>query len=160
MVDSFLWEKGATTPYARLYTCANCGVSGEFPATAADAEKARHFASGGLHRARALERIASADDPDRIHAEEALSVYLPRAVYALFTLINKLDGLNLPQSRRDMLAALLLTACDQANTLWQHPPRRERPRQSPSRPGSAKITSGWRWNAASACGLQTSHPCP
>jgi hypothetical protein len=56
-------------------------------------------------------------------------VYLPRAVYALFTLMNKLDGLNLPQARRNMLAALLLTACDQANTLWQHPPRRERPRQ-------------------------------
>jgi hypothetical protein len=129
MVEAFLWEKGAAAPFARIYSCSNCGANGEFPTLAADAEKAHHFASGGLHRARALERIASADDPDRIHAEEALSVYLPRAVYALFTLINKLDGLNLPQARRDMLAALLLTACDQANTLWQHPPRRERPRQ-------------------------------
>lgn len=129
MVEAFLWEKGATTPFARIYSCSNCGSNGEFPATTADAEKAHHFASGGLHRARALERIAPADDPDRIHAEEALSVYLPRAVYALFTLINKLDGLNLPHVRRNMLAALLLAACDQANTLWQYPPRRERPRQ-------------------------------
>ena len=129
MAEAFLWEKGAAGPFARLFTCPNCGAAGEFPATPADAERASHFASAGLHRARALERIASADDPDRIHAEEALSVYLPRAVYALFTLINKLDGLNLPHARRDLLAALLLTACDQANTLWQHPPRRERPRQ-------------------------------
>jgi hypothetical protein len=129
MVEAFLWEKGATGPYARIYNCASCGASGEYPAIAVDMEKASHFASGGLHRARALERIAPSDDPDRIHAEEALSVYLPRAVYVLFTLINKLEGLNLSQSQRNLLAALLLTACDQANTLWQHPPRRERPRQ-------------------------------
>ena len=127
--EAFLWEKGAPAPYARLYICPACGSSGEFPATSADIERARPFASGGLHRARALERVASADDPDRQHAEEALSVYLPRAVYALFTLINKLDGLNLPHARRDLLAAMLLYACDQGNTLWQYPPRRERPRQ-------------------------------
>jgi hypothetical protein len=129
MVEAFLWEKGATGPYARIFNCGNCGASGEYPAITADMEKASHFASGGLHRARALERIAPSDDPDRIHAEEALSVYLPRAVYVLFTLINKLEGLNLSQSQRNLLAALLLTACDQANTLWQQPPRRERPRQ-------------------------------
>lgn len=129
MVEAFLWEKGASGPFARLYSCPNCGAAGEFPALPSDAERARHFATVGLHRARALERIAPADDPDRVHAEEALSVYLPRAVYALFTMINKLDGLNLAHPRRDMLAALLLTACDQANTLWQHPSRRERPRQ-------------------------------
>jgi hypothetical protein len=129
MADAFLWEKGALAPYARSYTCPACGSSGEFPATSADIERARPYASGGLHRARALERVASADDPDRQHAEEALSVYLPRAVYALFTLINKLDGLNLPAARRDLLAAMLLYACDQGNTLWQHPARRERPRQ-------------------------------
>lgn len=129
MAEAFLWEKGASAPYARVFTCPACGASGEFPITSTDIERAHSFASSGLHRARALERVAPADDPDRQHAEEALSVYLPRAVYAIFTLINKLDGLNLPHARRDLLAALLLHACDQGNTLWQHPPRRERPRQ-------------------------------
>jgi hypothetical protein len=82
-----------------------------------------------LHRARALERVASLDDPDRSHAEEALAVYLPRAVYSLFTLINKLDGLTIPIHRKTLIQALLLHACDQGNSLWGHPSGRERPKQ-------------------------------
>ncbi len=73
--------------------------------------------------------MAPANDPDRQHAEEAISAYLPRAVYGLFTLINRLDGLPIAPARRQYLQALLLYACDQANTLWDHPARRERPRQ-------------------------------
>jgi hypothetical protein len=73
--------------------------------------------------------VAPPNDPDRVHAEEALEVYLPRSVYALFTLINKLDALSLTPSRRRALEALLLRLCDQANTLWPVPTARERPRQ-------------------------------
>jgi hypothetical protein len=129
MAEAFLWERGASAPYAKLYTCPHCHDQGERPATEADAARAARFASGGLHRARALERVAPLNDPDREHAEEALAVYPARAVYALFTLINKLDGLSLPPERRRQLTALLLSACDQANTLWPHPTARERPRQ-------------------------------
>jgi hypothetical protein len=127
--EYFLWERGAKAPYARVYHCPACGDSGEKPATPGDAKRAAGFAAGGMHRARALERIAPIDDPDRAHAEEALEVYLPRAVYALFTLINRLDGLSLSAARRGLLDAILLNAFDGANTLWPHPTQRERPRQ-------------------------------
>ena len=33
--DAFLWERGETSPYARIYTCPFCGDSGEQPADAA-----------------------------------------------------------------------------------------------------------------------------
>jgi DNA-directed RNA polymerase subunit M/transcription elongation factor TFIIS len=128
MVEYFLWERQAAAPFAKFYRCSNCGDSGEHPSSPADALRAAQFSSSGLHRARALERVAALNDPDRAHAEEALSVYLPRAVYALFTLINKLDGLSLPAGRRSCLQALLLNACDQASTLWAYPTERERPR--------------------------------
>jgi hypothetical protein len=82
-----------------------------------------------LHRSRALERVAGPDDPDRVHAEEALEFYLPRAVYTLITLVNRFDGLTLPAPRRRALLALVLAACDEANTLWPHPAERPRPRQ-------------------------------
>ena len=127
MADAFLWDRGALGPFGRIYHCPHCGDGGEHPATEVDAARAAQFVSGGLHRARALERVAPVDDPDRQHAEEALAVYLPRAVYALFTLINKLD--SLPVARRRLLEALLLAACDQANTLWPYPTARSRPRQ-------------------------------
>ncbi len=74
-----------------------------------------------------MERVAPRDDPDRIFVEEALDVYTPRSLYALFTLVNKLDSLPAPQRRS--ICALLLAAFDQANILWAHPYQRSRPRQ-------------------------------
>lgn len=127
MAEAFLWDRGAAAPFGRIYTCPSCGDSGEHPVNEADVARAMQSSSSSLHRARALERVAPRDDPDRSHAEEALETYLPRAVYALFTLINKLD--SLPALHRPHLAALLLAAFDQANTLWQHPTARSRPRQ-------------------------------
>jgi hypothetical protein len=132
MAEAFLWEHTdggkatAPAPYARIYSCPVCRTSGEFPCTAGDISRANAFSSNTLHRARALERVAPHNDPDRPFAEQAINVYLPRAVYALFTLINKLEGLDLPPIRRKHLTALLLHACEQAHTLWKYPAERER----------------------------------
>ena len=127
--DAFVWERGAKSPSARIYRCP-CGEAGEFPITEADQERASLMAATeGLHRSRALERLAGSDDPDRVHAVEALECYLPRAVYVLTTIINKLDSLSLPLERRRGLMALILSACDEANTLWPYPTERPRPKQ-------------------------------
>jgi len=133
MVDAFLWDRGAQAPFGRVYSCPYCGDAGEREATNADVSRAARFSSSGLHRARALERVVSPGDPDRAHAEEALEAYLPRAVYVLFTLINKLDSLYLSagpaQSKNRLLTALLLAALDRTNNLWPYPSARARPRQ-------------------------------
>jgi hypothetical protein len=140
MVDAFLWERGAAAPFGKLYTCPHCHFDsknngGEMPTNAADAERAAQFAANrGLHHARALERVAPLNDPNRPHVEEALEVYLPRAVYALITLINKSNTLKLPADQQDALTALLLSACNAGNTLWAYPSGRERPLQLVSPP--------------------------
>lgn len=132
---SFLWRKGAEAPYARVYLCPVCGQSGERLTTPADAARAARAAeTAKLHRARVLERIAPLNDPDREYAEEALGHYLPRSLYALATLINRLDSLELTPLRRRALQALLLSACDAANDLWPHPVERPRPRQLTTSP--------------------------
>lgn len=123
----FLRTSGAE-PIAKILHCDNCGENGEHPATSLDRERVARFAASSLHYSRALERVAPSGDPDRHHVEEALSTYLPRAIYALFVLINKLDGLNITARQRKILTAVLLSACDQANTLWPHPTGRARPR--------------------------------
>jgi hypothetical protein len=125
--QAFIWDRETNSPIGKIYSCPHCKDSGERPASPADVQRAAGFASSGLHRARALERVASLDDPDRSYVEEALNVYLPRAVYGLFTLINRLDGFHSP--RRVLVSALLLAAFDQANVLWAHPTRSYRPRQ-------------------------------
>ena len=132
IADAFLWENAeggrsaAAAPYARVYTCPICRDSGERPCNAADIARAASINANSLSRARALERVAPRNDPDRPYAEQAISVYLSRAVYALFTLINKLDGLDIPLVHRRNLTALILYACDQANTMWKFPVERER----------------------------------
>jgi hypothetical protein len=117
--SAFLWEHDNPTPYARIYTCQSCGDSGEHPSTSYDAARASQIPSSRLHKARALERVVAANDQDRIHVEQALSVYIPRALYALITIINKLQALNISEEQQKHLAALLLYAFDQSNAMWR-----------------------------------------
>ena len=125
--QAFIWDRETNTPVGKIYSCPHCQDSGERPTNPADIQRAAGFAASGLHRARALERVAPLDDPDRAYAEEALSVYLPRAVYGLFTLVNRLD--SFPGARRRVVSALLLAAFDQTNVLWAYPAKSYRPRQ-------------------------------
>jgi hypothetical protein len=125
---SFLWRKSEDVPYARVYECTHCEDKGERTITSVDIERAQNIGrSASLHRARVLERVAPVNDPDREYAEEALQAYLPRAIYALATLVNRLDGLNTSEERRRLITALILVACDAANSLHSHD--RPRPKQ-------------------------------
>lgn len=127
--DAFVWERESGVLAARIYHC-SCGDNGEYPATEADQALAASLAfTDSMHRSRALERVAAPHDPDRVHVEEALECYLPRAVYALITIINKLDSFSPSSERRRALLALVLTTCDEASALWPHPSERPRPKQ-------------------------------
>jgi len=128
--STFLWKKGDETPYARVYQCPHCGDSGERLSTEEDIERARKIAAtDGLHRNRAFEKVVSLNDEDRIYAEEAIQHYLPRPLYVLTTIINRIDGLKLSEERKRALTALVLLACDAGNTIWAHPSERPRPKQ-------------------------------
>lgn len=127
--EAFVWERDRGQPVACLYQCP-CGARGEFPVTEEDlAHLAKISTTDAIHRARALERVAPLHDPARPFAEQALGCYLPRAVYALFTLINRLERLTVTPARRRAHLVLLLAACDEGNTLWPYPAERLRPRQ-------------------------------
>ncbi|MBV6449986.1 MAG: hypothetical protein MHPDNHAH_00704 [Anaerolineales bacterium] len=129
-VDHFLWRKGEDAPYARVYACPHCNDSDERVVTEQDIDRAKQIAAtDGLHRSRAFERVAKLDDDDRFYAEEAIQHYLPRPLYFLTTVINRMDGLNLTPERKRALSALILVACDTGNTLWDHPSTRPRPKQ-------------------------------
>jgi len=128
--QAFLWRKGADAPFARIYTCSECGDSGERDAAQEDVDQARRIAAAdALHRSRALERVASLEDADRVHAQEAISHYLPRPLYVLVTILNRMDALDLPEDRRRALTALVLAGFDAGNTLWSRGNERPRPKQ-------------------------------
>lgn len=128
--SAFLWRKDGDVPYAKIYECKHCGDSGERLAAEDDKENAKRIAStDALHRSRAFERVVSLKGEDRIYAEESIEHYLPRPLYVLTTILNRLDSLNLSPARRRALTALILLACDAGNTLWAHPAERPRPKQ-------------------------------
>ena len=127
--QAFLWKRGATEPYARIYECPHCGDDGEHAITPSDLERLSELGGDALHRARALGRVDVGDKEMRENAEEALTAYLPRPLNLLFTLLNKIDGLAIISEKRRWLQALALSVCDDATSLWDHPTERTRPRQ-------------------------------
>jgi hypothetical protein len=77
----------------------------------------------------ALEQISPSGDPDRRHAEAALSVYTGRALFALITLISKFTQLEFNPNLIPAAEALLLYTFDACNALWTYPEGRLRPRR-------------------------------
>ena len=76
--DAFIWDRASGALTARIYHCP-CGDNGERPATETDQKLAASLAAtDNLHRARALERVAAPDDPDR-HARGGSPGMLPAA---------------------------------------------------------------------------------
>ncbi|MCX6053675.1 MAG: hypothetical protein NTZ74_01935 [Chloroflexi bacterium] len=127
--SGFFWHRGALAPHAKIYICPVCGDSGEHPVTDEDVDRLTSIQrSDPLHRALALERVPGGTKEARINLEEALESYTARPIYALFTLINKVEGLSLGVQKRELMDALLLSALDAGHTLWPNPSTDERPR--------------------------------
>ena len=127
--DYFVWDRETEALIAKGLTCPHCQFAGEEPVSDLDRTRAQAHARRGLPQALALEQVAPAQDPDREHAEAALSVYPARALYALVTLVNKVNQLDWPAGQLPAAQALLLSAMDAGNALWGHPEGRARPRQ-------------------------------
>jgi hypothetical protein len=129
--QAYVWQRDQSAPTGKIYQCQACGDEGEREITQSDLERLKLAGSDGLTRSRAMARVASEKGSDQAEVvEEALKTYLSRPLYILTTLINKAEGLAaLPAERKKLLIALLISVCDEANTLWQHPVARPRPRQ-------------------------------
>ena len=127
--EAFLWRRGETKPYGRIYKCPQCGDAGERPVSANDENRLTPPGRMELHKARAIERISEPDSPLRAGAVEALEMVQPRALYVISTILNRIEGLNLSEGRRKILWALALSMLDAGNVLWGWPDQRSRPRQ-------------------------------
>ena len=138
--DAFIWERGASSPQSKIYECRHCGDSGEHPLIQSDIDLSGSFPATSMHRMRIIERISPTQEKIRKNLADALSVYQPRALYVLVTLVNRLQSLLVTtgsdtqnSKRQNCLIALILFAMDLGNNLWTYPSGRTRPKQlSPS----------------------------
>ncbi len=125
----FLWRKGEPEPYARLLRCPACNTEGEYPLAPEDRAALETIGSPALHRSRALGRIFLGDEGDADIAESVVQAYVPRALYVLIMLINRVDGLPTTPQRKRLLTALMVSLLDEGSALWSWPSARSRPRQ-------------------------------
>ena len=126
----YIWQREQPAPLKVRYRCPACSSEGEKPFSDSDKERLTAAGSDAMSRSRALSRVLQEGSEDqRSTVEEALKTYLARPLNVLTTLINRSEGLALAPERKRLLTALLISVCDEANTLWPWPAARPRPRQ-------------------------------
>lgn len=121
--DAFEWDSETNVPVAKLYFCAQCGGQLQSPTDDADRALAARYKRGGLDYHFLLERVTSATDPDRVHAEEALAVYNARTLAAIGVVLVKVEALASDRETKRLLAGLLLGALDATTLLGQDRPK-------------------------------------
>jgi len=108
--SSFTWSKEQGEPTSKTCRCSTCGENTLGAVSGADISKALEYQDNSPTHARALTRVSAPDDPIRVQVEIALRSYPPRSVYALFTILNKVSGLDLTTDETKYLEMLLLFA--------------------------------------------------
>jgi hypothetical protein len=127
--QAFVWKRNERRPFARLYQCQYCGDEGERPISENDFERLTIPGNDSLHRSRAIELLKLKDTEELAGATEAIDTYLPRSLYFIMTFLRKLDNPLISGQDRQLLQALLLSACSEGASLWGWPSSRSRPRQ-------------------------------
>lgn len=123
---AFIWDRDKGIPIKKIYSCPSCLDSGEYPTTPSDNEYAKSFRFEGLHRSWIIERVVSGGFSDTNSIEDALQIYLPRALYAIFVVINALDRQT--DEFLPCQTTLLISALDRTNNLWHYPYVNSRPK--------------------------------
>lgn len=122
----YIWDEGAQLPVGKIYQCPACGEEGEKPVSEADIQSLKNLGNIGLQRIRAFQRAVLGGDYEKESIEAALDCYLPRAVFTVMLLVNRLDGLKLELTERRLLQAIFISIFDDANSLWHWPIRDHR----------------------------------
>lgn len=115
--SAYQWEREAPLPFAREIVCPHCWLSGAFPIDEFDEQTLQPVRRAPLQRAWAIERIAAPGDPLREDAVDVVDSHLARPLYVLFSLINRLESLELEERERLILNGLLLSVLDDATPL-------------------------------------------
>jgi hypothetical protein len=107
---SFIWSRDQNEPISKICQCRTCGEDTEGDVDSSDITEAKKYSQSSPSHARALTRVSAPDNPIRLQVEIALRSYPARSVYALFTLYNKISGLEKGSTEKRFLELLLLYA--------------------------------------------------
>lgn len=116
--EYLIWNRDRGEPTERYYHCPACGSGGLIPVRPADLEALEHIDPHGFSYWYTLDRIAPAGDPARDQARRLLDIYTPRALYALTTLLIKIETLYPDAPQQEALKWVLLKCLEQCHSLY------------------------------------------
>jgi hypothetical protein len=126
---AFIWVKGASVPSSAILDCRTCKRRIEVAISVESQQKLIALSKGSMHRAMAYEKVVAINDPIRPRVEQALESYLTRPLYVIFTLLNRLESMQLSVEDEALIRGLFISVFDAGNTLWPHPTSNLRPKQ-------------------------------
>jgi len=115
--DYFIWDRERGEPVERLYHCPACGSERLIPVQPADLETLERIDPRGFSYWYVLDRVAPLGDPNRDQARRLLELYTPRALYALTTLLIKLEALYPDSPQQEALKWVLLRCLERCSSL-------------------------------------------
>ena len=115
--DAFTWDRDSATILRIHWQCQHCGQQAPPPALGAEDMRGETVERQGLHYWYAVDRIAPAGDPLRERARQLLELYTPRNLYALSSLLMKIESLSADDETQQSLKLLLLSCLDACSSL-------------------------------------------
>ena len=117
--DAFTWDRDSAAILRVSWRCRHCGHQAAPPSLGdEDARDETVVGRGGLHYWHAVDRIAPAGDPLRERAQQLLELYTPRNLYALSSLLIKIESLFADDETQHILKLLLLSCLDTCSSLY------------------------------------------
>ena len=115
--EYFVWDRERGEPVEKRYRCPACSSAGLVPIQPADLEVLEHIDPRGFSYWYVLDRVAPQGDPNRDQARRLLELYTPRALYALTTLLIKIEALYPDLPQQEALKWVLLCCLEQCSSL-------------------------------------------
>jgi len=108
IVDHFLWQRKEDQPVRKYYHCPHCQGEYEEPVTDPDRRRLQAIEPKGFHYWYILERLAPAGKRAQATVERLLGFYTPRNLYALVTLLMRIEAVVENKRAQDALKLALL----------------------------------------------------
>jgi len=116
--DAFTWDRDSDTIFRAEWRCRHCVDQTAPPVLGDNDARQEKVEKGGLHYWYTLDRIAPTGDPFRERAQQLLELYTPRNLYALSSLLMKIESLFADDETQHVLKLLLLSCLDTCSSLY------------------------------------------
>lgn len=117
-VSRYLWEREPLRMVRKIFFCPTCNATREEEISEEDLRVVDAIAKQPLPLTWAFNRLGVVLGSGNSVLKDAIGLYTHRALLALFTLINRLEALQVEDGTKIILRALTICGCDGGTGFW------------------------------------------